>query len=120
MANVVGVFYVLLCGTIFAVFYGAICLFLEIRNDAKRRKVREMSYCCFHQIPLEIPLKKKFQNFIFHSQANFCSLNILVWVFFYTENHFFFTLFYSWNIPYKTDKWEDFHTYLFSSLIFVH
>lgn len=64
MANVVGIFYVLLVGTIFAVIYGAICLILEIRNDAKRRKVREHSYCYCHQIPFEIPLKKV-QNFIF-------------------------------------------------------
>lgn len=69
MANLAGVFYVLLIGSVIAVIYGAMCLIWEIHIDAKRRKVRE-PYCCSHQYAPRNPTKN-IPKFRFHFQAIF-------------------------------------------------
>lgn len=42
MANIVGVFYVLITGTLFAIIYGGGGLMIQVYNRAKKHKVCEL------------------------------------------------------------------------------
>lgn len=58
MANVVGVFYVLIIGTICAVFHGILAFLWDIRKNAKQLKVCEhFPCCCYCHCRCSVPLQ---------------------------------------------------------------
>lgn len=49
MANIVGIFYVLITGTLFAIIYGIAGLMLQVYNLARKEKVCELLWLMLSQ-----------------------------------------------------------------------